>query len=56
MNANSAETEDKLDINIIERLCLMTVDGGLSDRAALWTMGLLGTKYKDWLKEHPIND
>ena len=35
MNDNRAETEDKLDINIIERLCLMTVDGGLTDSEAL---------------------
>ena len=56
MNDNHAETEDKLDINIIERLCLMTVDGGLSDRAALWKLGLVGTEYEKWLKGHPIDE
>ena len=45
-----------LDIEILERLCLMTDDGGLSDDQALWGLGLKGTNFEQWLKDHPVKE
>jgi predicted DNA-binding protein (UPF0251 family) len=44
---------EQLDIEILERLCIMTIEG-MSDEDALFKMGLQGTAYERWLKEHPV--
>lgn len=44
----------ELNTETLERLSIMTVEGGLSDEEALWKLGLSGTIYDTWLKEHPI--
>lgn len=44
---------EQLDIEILERLCIMTIEG-MSDEDALFKMGLQGTAYERWLNEHPV--
>jgi len=48
-------TVDEIDEGLIERLCLMTVDGGKTDEQALRELELEGSIYEQWLAEHPID-